>query len=130
MIGEHQFGLLVRESTAFTARDEKHDYECILAEDDATSDTFKNAPDVGNLTSAKNPDAMVKYLNVMGNEYSDKKNFDLRPRPDEKTHMTLAESIHARVTPEAAERLQCQNEQFTDVVYKLLRLIQPFSYQQ
>jgi hypothetical protein len=126
---QEQFGLYVRESTLFTAREESFDYECVLAEEDAGSQSVKDAPDVGVLSSERNPGANVKYLLVMGNEYGNKKNHDLRPRPDEVTHMTISATMTNRITPEAKERLADQNEQFTSVVHRLLQLIQPFTFQ-
>ena len=135
--GEEQFAVCARESMVFTAVEEKMGYECILAEEDAASLSHRNAPDVGVLRSrweeqgqeGPGGGSVVKYLLVMGNEYGDKKTYDTRPRPQEVTHMRLASSIVTRVTPEAAERLENQNEQFTDIVCKLLRLVHPFIYQ-
>ena len=127
--GEEKFGLYVRESTLFTAREETFDYECVLAEEDAGSQSVKDAPDVGVLSSEKNPGANVKYLLVMGNEYGNKKNHDLKPRPDEVTHMSISATITNRITPEAKKRLDSQDEHFTDVVHKMLQLIQPFTFQ-
>lgn len=129
LTSEDQFGLYVRESTLFTAREESFDYECVLAEEDAGSQSVKDAPDVGVLSSIRNPGANVKYLLVMGNEYGDKKTYDLRPRPEEVTHMTIAASMSNRITPEAKQRLVRQDEQFTNVVYRLLQLVQPFAFQ-
>ena len=116
----------------YTAVEEKMGYECMLVEEDGYSLSHRNAPDVGVVKSRCENDSnlsVVKYLLVMGNEYGDKKSYDTRPRPQEVTHVRLLTSISSRITPEATEKLELQNEQFTDVVYKFLRLIHPFIYQ-
>lgn len=128
LTSEFQVGICSRESTVFTAREEKFDLECVLAEEDGASETVRNAPDVGVLTMPEPGSLAVKYRLVMGNEYGDKKHFSLAPRPDEVTHMMLSQCMATRVTPEALERVELQSEMLTDVVYKLLRLVKPYSY--
>lgn len=126
LTSEYQVGICARESTTFTAREEKFDLECVLAEEDSKSETACNAPDVANLPTEHG--IAVKYTLVMGNEYGDKKHYSVVPRPGEVTHMMLSTCMEARVTPEALERVESQSDILTDVVYKLLRLVKPYSY--
>ena len=128
LLTNSQIGVCVRESTLFSAKEEKFDYECILAEEDSASESFLNAPDVGTLVGNGYSSTAVKYLLVMGNEYSDKKHYSLNNRPDEIVHMKLTTCAVTRITPEATERINKQDEQLSEVLFKLLRLIHPYIY--
>mgnify|MGYP003386149012 CR=1 FL=1 len=127
-LGPYQFGICCRESTNFTAREENFDFECVLGVKDDTSESHRNYKDCGTMNGNGCSTAAVKYLLVMGNEYGDKKHYMTTPRPDELSHMQISTCMSTRITPEATDRINFQNEQLTDVVLKLLKLIRPFSY--
>lgn len=127
-LGTHEFGICCRESTLFSAREESFDYECVLGVKDDNSETYRNYTAAGTLVGNGCSSSAVKYLLVMGNEYGDKKHYSVTPRPDEVSHMQIATCMSSRITPEAMDRINFQNEQLTAVVLKLLRLVRPFSY--
>ena len=125
-LAESQVGLVVRESTAYTCVGESFDYECILAEQDVVSDTFRNAP--GSAPIAGVGESACKYTLVFGNEYGNRRGFDNKPRPGEVSHLELATAIGSRCTPEARERIERCNELFQETVFSLLSLVRPFSF--
>lgn len=119
-----QIGICGRESTLYTGGNDLFDFECILAEMDAHSESHMHAPEVG-MSPGK---AGAKYLLVLGNEYGDKKNYSLTPRPLEVSHADFLESLNSRLTPEGRSRILRGNERFHLTVYTLLRMIKPFSF--
>ena len=127
-LSSHQFGICARESTNFSAREENFDYECVFAVKDDTSETYCNYTDVGTLAGNGCSPAAVKFLLVLGNEYGDKKHYNLTARPGEISHMQISTCLVNRITPEATDRIHMQNEQLTDVTLKLLKLMRPLSY--
>ena len=126
-LDEAQIGLLLRESTAYTALGEAFDYECVLAEQDQASETFRNAPDAGLITGVGN--SAAKYTLVFGNEYGLRKGgFDRKPRPGEVSHIELAAAASARCTTEARDRIKRCNSLFRENVFKLLALVRPLTF--
>lgn len=126
---ESQVGILARESTAYTSVDESFDYECVVAEKDAVSDSYKNSPAAGLCTGVGG--SAAKYTLVFGNEYGNRRaGFDTKPRPGEIPHIELASAIASRCTPEAMKRIEASNELFKETVYKILSLVRPLSFTQ
>jgi len=133
LLSESQIGVRVRESSAYTCPAETFDYECVLVEEDAVSQSYKHCTELGLLPSMEGSTAMpVKYCLVMGDEYGDKEwSRPLKevhaPRPAEVEHMELSRSLKDRVTSEAKERVERTNPRFQETVHTLLSLIKPFS---
>jgi hypothetical protein len=123
-ISETQAGILVRESTVYTGTFDTFDYECVLAELDAVSESSKNAPDVGDIPPASGG---VKFTLVMGNEYGNRTLFSHMPRPTEVSHLELIGTLANRITDEAKDRAERCNARFSNTVFTLLRLVRPLS---
>jgi hypothetical protein len=121
-LGYDKVGILVKETTVYTGAVEAFDYECVLAEKDALSDSCRRATVSGSVDGNG-----VKYTLVMGNEYNTKKEFALSPRPDELTHVTIAASLQNRLTEEAKERIERVNGRFAETIALLLRQLRLFS---
>ena len=86
---ESQIGILLRETCVYTAPEQSFDFECILAERDAVSSSYLNAPDLGLLEGGETDDA-VKYCLVFGNEYGTKgDNYSHKLRVGEQSHVEL-----------------------------------------
>lgn len=116
-----QIGIHLKESTVYTCPLENYDFECILAEMDKISESFRNAPKLGEVPSS------VKYTLVMGNEYGNRKLYSHVPRPNETTHIDLSKTMNNRATPEAMQRLRRINTRFTQNITVILSLIKAFS---
>lgn len=126
-LSEAQMGLLLRESTAYTAFGEAFDYECVLVEQDNVSESYRNAPDEGLITGLGA--SAAKYTLVFGNEYGLRRGgFDLKPRPGELSHIELAAAASTRCTAEARERIKRCNVLFQETVFTLLSLVRPLTF--
>ena len=97
-----QVGLLARESTVYNAVDESFDYECISAEMDEASQTYKWTPDLGVIQGVGVANA--KFSNVVGNQYGSRPGFDNSIRVGEQSHIELIEAMKSRITPETYKR--------------------------
>jgi hypothetical protein len=117
-------GILVRESTVSTGSADHYDFECILAEMDFMSESHQNSPTIGSAPG----NSGVKYIQVYGNDYGNKKNFSNTPRPKEISHVKFAATLNSRISQEAIDRMDRSNERFAQTVYKLLKLVKPFSF--
>eukprot|EP01041_Mallomonas_annulata_P000234 gene234-423_t len=104
-LNHNQMSFYVRETSAFTGNGENFDFETILAEMDNASTSYRNAEAEGIL-----PGQGVKFTNVMGNEYGDKSNHSIKPRPGESTHLSLSMALSKTLMPEALKRIQRTNK--------------------
>ena len=120
-----QVGLLARESTVYNAVDESFDYECISAEMDKISRTYKWTPDLGEIQGAGKANA--KFTNVVGNQYGTRPGFDNSIRPGEESHIELIETMKSRITPETYKRARRTHGTFARTIYTMLKLIKPLS---
>lgn len=120
-----QIGILVRESTVATGQADVFDYESVLAEVDSQSESKLNAPDILDTIPGKSG---TKYTLVAGNEYGSKRHYSLAPRPNEQTHVNFNMTLQSRLTEESKERIDRGSERFHKTVYKLLKLVKPFSF--
>lgn len=130
-IGESRIGLLVRETSAYTGSSEVLDYDCVLAELDAVSESYNRATDGGILPSGLDS---VKYTLVMGNRYASYNpleavnvSFSHAPRPGECATLHLVKAMTNRVTEETMTRIAGANVKFQKNVFTILRLVKPFS---
>jgi hypothetical protein len=121
-VGSKQIGVRLRESTAFIGGLDVFNYECLLAEVDAESQSKAHAPDVGNLAGSG-----VKYSLVMGDEYGSKPKFSLSLRPNEQSHIDIKASMVNRMTSETLSRIDDQNVRFEKNIFQFLRMVRPFS---
>eukprot|EP00605_Chrysophyceae_sp_TOSAG23-4_P000531 GSChrysophyteH1.ASY1.ANO1.600.1 assembled CDS len=124
-VGNQRVGLLARESTVYTARSETYDYECILVEEDAVTESRCYAPEAGSVAGTGSSNCVFKC--VLGNQYGTRPGFSHAARPGETSHLELISSLKGRCTPEAIERAGRVNELFADTVLKLLRMVRPLS---
>jgi hypothetical protein len=124
-INEQRVGLLVRESSVYTARGETYDYECILVEEDIVTELNTYAPDVGIITGVGSSNCVFK--NVLGNQYGIRPGFSHGLRPGEISHIELIPTMERRCTTECIERAKRTNELFQDTVFKILQLTRPLS---
>jgi len=122
---ERQVGLLVRESTVYTARSETYDYECVLVEEDSVTELRMYAPDLGSITGVGPSNCVFKL--VLGNQYGTRPGFTHGLRPGEMPHVELLDSMKSRITPGSVERHGRGNELFQDTVFKLLQMVRPLS---
>lgn len=121
-IPSYQIGILCRETSAYMGNLDTFDYECILAELDEKSMSYKNAPDVGTLEAPA-----IKYTLVMGNEYGSKKGFLHVPRPNEVSHCDIKNAMAERVMPYTLQRIYDENVRLEKTVFSTLRMLRPFS---
>lgn len=117
-----QIGLRLRESTAFIGGLDVFNYECLLAELDADSQSKLHSPNVGELEAPG-----VKYSLVMGDEYGSKPKFNLALRPNEVSHIDIKLSMTNRMTAETVVRIDEQNVRFEKAIFQFLRMVRPFS---
>ncbi len=122
-IGEQQIGILARESNVYTCPGDEFDFECVLAECDEVSTSYKNTPELGLVPGT----AGLKYSLVYGYEYGEKKKFSHVLRPEEVTHIELVKTLSNRVTPECTKRFNDINQRFQKTIYTLLSLVKPYS---
>jgi hypothetical protein len=120
-----EVGLLVRETTVYNAVSEAWDYECIAVERDSLSQSFRWAPDLGDVKGAGPSGA--RYTNVVGNHYGTRAGFDNSARPGEVPHIELVESLRGRCTPGAYDRARRTHGTFSDTIFTLLSLMRPLS---
>jgi len=123
-LSETQIGILARESTIFTGSSDTYDFDCVLAEMDTSSESYRQAPEVGVVPG----NSGVKYTLVVGNDYGNRRYFSSVPRPREVSHVNFVYSLNHRITKEAKERIERGNERFHKTVFQLLMLIKPFSF--
>lgn len=117
-------GILVRESTVSTGGADHHDFDCVLAEMDAMSESSQASTCIG-IAPGKSG---VKYTRVYGNDYGTKKNFSNNSRPNEVSHVKFAATLSSRISQEATDRIDRSNERFAQTVFNLLKLVKPFSF--
>jgi hypothetical protein len=122
-LNDSQIGLLVRESTVYSAPFEENEYDCVLIERDEVTTTFVGTPDLG---PAPGPEG-IQYGLVLGNEYGRRSLFSPILRPNEERHMDLSRCLARRVTTEALQRSKEINQRFRETVYTLLSLLKVYS---
>eukprot|EP01035_Chromulina_nebulosa_P022906 gene22906-29672_t len=112
-IENYQIGLLARETSVYVGNVENYDYDCILAEVDNYSESYKNSPDAGDIPGS----AKCKYTLVVGNDYGNRKLYSHIPRQDEETHVDFLQALNSRITQEAKDKIENGNERFHQTVY-------------
>lgn len=117
-----QIGMRLRESTAFIGGLDVFNYECVLAEVDAQSQSQLHAPEVGAMGGSG-----VKFSLVVGDEYKSQTRFSHALRPLEVSHADLKSSMTNRMTAETSARIDQQNVRFEKNVFEFLRLVRPFN---
>ena len=101
-----------------------YDYECVLAQLDKVSESYIQAPDVGDIPCSSSG---VKFTLVIGNVYGDKDDFSPVPRPGESSHLGVLGAVGSRISVEASDRADRCNIRFQRTVYTLLNLINPLA---
>jgi len=123
-LAETQIGIMTRESTVSTGGADTHDFECVLAETDSSSESCMNAPGIGVVPGLSG----TKYTLVVGNDYGNSESYSISPRPHESSHVNFALSLANRISIEANERIERGSVRFGHTVYTLLHLVKPFSF--
>jgi hypothetical protein len=112
-----KIGILVRESTVYTGGIDSFDFDCILAEVDASSKSSLHAPGVGALAPPG-----VKFTVVRGNDYGESKTFSDVPRFGEISHLTIRRAMGNIQTDAADTRALRTSGRFERSVFLLLKL--------